>query len=40
MANQALDYNGLCSPCSLTEAVSGDFGLTPEQLEAQATEQK
>jgi hypothetical protein len=33
-------YDGLCSYCSLGEGVSGDFGLSEEQLEALAAQKK
>lgn len=35
-----LEYDGLCSHPCLTEPVTGDFNLSPEDLEAQATELK
>jgi hypothetical protein len=34
------EYNGLCSHCSLREGVSGDFDLTPEEIEATAAKLK
>jgi hypothetical protein len=33
-----LEYEGLCSHCSLNEGISGDFGLSAEALEALAAE--
>lgn len=33
-----LDYDGICSHCSLKEKVVGDFNLTAEELEAHAAE--
>lgn len=33
-------YDGLCSHCSLGEGVSGDFGLSEEQLEALADQKE
>ncbi|KPM39959.1 Carbamoyl-phosphate synthase arginine-specific large chain [Neonectria ditissima] len=30
-----LEYDGLCSHCSLNEGIYGDFELSPEQFEAQ-----
>lgn len=35
-----LPYTGLCTHCSLFEAVVGDFGLSAEELEAQSAEMK
>ena len=35
-----LEHDGLCSHCSLNERILGDFDLTAEQLEAQASEKE
>lgn len=35
-----LEYDGLCSHCSLNEGILGDFDLSPEQLEAQAIDKE
>ena len=35
-----LKWDGTCSHCSLAEPVSGDFELSPEELESQAAELK
>jgi hypothetical protein len=33
-----LEWDGLCSHCSLFEGIHGDFGLTAEEIEALSTE--
>ena len=35
-----LEYDGICSHCSLNEGVRGDFSLSPERLEAFAAERR
>lgn len=35
-----LEYDGLCSHCSLNEGIHGDFDLSAEQLEAQAVDKE
>jgi hypothetical protein len=40
LAIDTLPYDGLCSHCCLSEGVSGDFDLTPEELDAKAAEIK
>ena len=35
-----LEYDGLCSHCSLNEGIHDDFDLTAEQLEAQAVDKE
>jgi hypothetical protein len=37
-ARSEFEYDGLCSHCSLAEGAQGDFGLTSEELTAQAAE--
>lgn len=36
----AVEYDGLCSHCSLNEGIVGDFDLSAEELEAQAIQRK
>ncbi|KAF4453383.1 carbamoyl-phosphate synthase arginine-specific large chain [Fusarium austroafricanum] len=36
----SLEYDGICTHCSLAERVTGDFDLTAEELEAQDAERK
>jgi len=35
-----LEYEGLCSHCSLNKGIAGDFGLSARALEALAVEKK